>query len=180
MNEGLIPRRYAKALFKVALDRHCDQRVYELMLTLAHSFDTMHELHTLVANPFVEQSKKDDIISTAAGASDADKTFADFLKLLAQNKRIDMINAIANAYVDVYRQAHNIRRVEVISAQQLDPATVGRIKSLVEQNLNGATMEFSSSTNPDIIGGFIVNIDNERLDASLSHKLEEMRRQLLK
>lgn len=180
MNEGLIPRRYAKALFKVALDRKCDQRVYSLMLTLAHSFDTTPELHTLVANPFVDQTKKDEIIATAAGATDGDTTFADFLKLLARNKRIDLVNAIANAYVDVYRHAHNIRRVEVVSAQQLDPASVGRIKALVEHQLNGATMEFSSSTNPDLIGGFIVNIDNERLDASLSHKLEEMRRQLLK
>lgn len=179
MNEGLIPRRYAKALYKVALERKVDQRVYVLMQTLASSFDTTHGLQAMVSNPFVAQDEKDKIITTAAGASDADSTFADFLKLLAQNKRTDMLNEIARAYIDIYRQEHNIRKVEVVSAAPLDPAVLKRITSLVESHLHGATMEFSSAVDPDLIGGFVINVDNERLDASVSHQLKELRQSLL-
>ena len=56
MNEGLIPRRYAKALYKVALERNQGKRMYDLMQTLASSFDANHDLAATVANPFVAQA----------------------------------------------------------------------------------------------------------------------------
>ena len=179
MNEGLIPRRYAKALYKVALERNQGKRMYDLMQTLASSFDANHDLAATVANPFVAQADKDRILTTAAGATAADATFADFLKLLARNRRVDLVNEIAHAFVDYYREENNIRRVEVVSAAPLDPAVEKRIKALVEANLHGGTMDFSSSVNPDLIGGFVVNIDNERLDASLRNQLKELRLRLL-
>ena len=180
MNEGLIPRRYAKALYKVAVERKVDERVYSLMQTLVSSFDSTPGLQAMVSNPFVARDEKYRIISTAAGAADADSTFADFLKLLAQNKRTDIIHAVAIAYIDIYRQEHNIRKVEVVSAAPLDPAVLKRIRSLVENHLHGATMEFSTTVDPSLIGGFVINVDNERLDASLRNSLKELRLSLLK
>ena len=153
--------------------------MYDLMQTLASSFDANHDLAATVANPFVVQADKDRILTTAAGATAADATFADFLKLLARNRRVDLVNEIAHAFVDYYREENNIRRVEVVSAAPLDPAVEKRIKALVEANLHGGTMDFSSSVNPDLIGGFVVNIDNERLDASLRNQLKELRLSLL-
>jgi len=179
MNEGLIPRRYAKALYKVAVERNVDRRLYVLMQTLADSFDSTAGLQAMVANPFVAQVEKDKIIATAAGASEADNTFVDFLKMLAQNKRTGMLNEIARAYIALYRQERNIRKVEVVSAAQLDPAVEKRIVSLVEKHLSGATMEFSTAVDPSLVGGFVINVDNERLDASISHQLTELRRSLL-
>lgn len=179
MNEGLIPRRYAKALYKVAVERKVDERVYVLMQTLVSSFDNTSGLQGVVSNPFVAQDEKDKIIITAAGAGVADTTFADFLKVLVHNKRIDMVNEIARAYVDIYRQQHNIRKVEVVSAAPLDLAVLGRITSLVERHLHGATMEFTTTVDPALIGGFVINVDNQRLDASVSNQLKELRQSLL-
>ena len=179
MNEGLIPRRYAKALYKVALDRKCDSRIYELMQNLAAAYGVSETLRQLLANPFVDGADKTAALEAAAGASDSDTTFADFVKLLIENRRIDMAGGVAHAYVDLYRQEHNIRRVEVISAAPLDKAVEQRIKAVVEAHLHGASMEFSTKVDPDLIGGFIVSVDNERLDASLRHSLKEIRLNLL-
>lgn len=179
MNEGLIPRRYAKALYKVALERGQDTAMFTLMSTLAQSFGQNPSLGEAVANPFIDIAEKDRLLTVAAGATGADSTFADFLKLLARNKRIPLIGSIALAYIDIYRKARNIRRVEVVSAAPLDPAVEARIKDIVAKHLNGATMDFSSHVDPDLIGGFIVNIDNERLDASLRNQLKELRLSLL-
>ncbi|MDE6334315.1 MAG: F0F1 ATP synthase subunit delta [Muribaculaceae bacterium] len=179
MNEGLIPRRYAKALYKVAVERKVDERVYVLMQTLVSSFDNTSGLQGVVSNPFVRQYQKEKIIITPVGAGAADTTFADFLKMLAHNKRIDMVNEIAHAYVDIYRQQRNIRKVEVVSAAPLDSAVLGRITSLVERHLHGATMEFTTTVDPALIGGFVINVDNQRLDASVSNQLKELRQSLL-
>ena len=179
MNEGLIPRRYAKALYKVALERDCQKRMYELMQTLAGSFESNSGLQDTIANPFVGASEKAALATTAAGATAADSTFADFLKLLDENRRIDLLHSIAIAYLDIYRKANNICRVEVVSAAPLEPAVEKRIKQLVEAHLHGATMQFSAATDSDLIGGFVINIDNERLDASLRNQLKELRLGLL-
>ena len=179
MNEGLIPRRYAKALYKVALQRNCDSRMYLLMQNLAAAFAASHELRSIVANPFVANDDKASAIAAAAAAGPDDTTFTDFLKLLIQNRRIDLCGAVANAYVGLYRQERNIRRVEVISAAPLDPAVEQRIKSVIEEHLHGASMEFSTKVDPDLIGGFIVTVDNERLDASLRNRLKEIKLNLL-
>lgn len=180
MNEGLIPRRYAKALYKVAAERNQQQRLFELMQTLQASFQNNQELRQLVANPFVDQTEKSKLLLVAAGASSSDATFVDFLKLLEHNRRIDLVELIAVAYTDYYRSVNNIRRVQVVSAEPLDPSVENRIKQVITQHLNGATMDFSASVNPDLIGGFVVNIDNERLDASLRHQLKELKLNLLK
>lgn len=180
MNEGLIPRRYAKALFKVDSDHNTAARTYAMMQTLVKSFATNPALREMVANPFIASADKDRILATAAGANTTDAGFFDFLKLLHRNRRIDMIEQIALAYLDIYRQANHIRRVEVVSAAALDPTVEQRIKAVVNSHLHGDTMEFDSHVDPELIGGFVVNIDNERLDASLSHSLKELRLSLLK
>ena len=179
MNEGLIPRRYAKALYKVAVERNCSDRIYSLMQQLAATFASSEQLRALIANPFVEAADKEAAVTAAAGAAATDETFADFLKLLIQNRRMDLCASVANAYVDIFRKERNIRRVEVISAAPLDSAVEKRIKSVIEEHLHGATMEFSAKVDPALIGGFIVTVDNERLDASLRNRLKEIRLNLL-
>lgn len=179
MNEGLIPRRYAKALYKVAVERKQQTKMYALMQTLAESFSKIESLKATIANPFVADGDKSKILATAAGATAGDVTFDDFIKLLIKNRRIDLINEIAHAYVSLYREENNIKRVEVVSAAALDPEVEKRIKALIESHLGGATMEYTTAVNPELIGGFIVNIDNERLDASLRNQLKELRLSLL-
>lgn len=179
MNEGLIPRRYAKALYKVAIARKCDDRLYALMLNLSGAASANHDLRNIIANPFVADSDKVTALTTAAGATKSDSTFADFLKLLIENSRLDLCVDIANAYVDYYRKERNIHSVELISAAPLDPDVINRIKDVVEKHLHNATIEFTSKINPDLIGGFIVNVDNERLDASLRNRLKNIRLNLL-
>lgn len=180
MNEGLIPRRYAKALYKTAQERGLSERMYSLMQTLATAFDSTSDLGDLVNNPYVSATDKMRILTTAAGATDSDALFADFLKLLENNRRIDMAGAIAHAYEAVYRRENNICRVVLTSAAPLPADVVGRIKSVIDSHLpQGAKMEFSDKIDPDLIGGFVVTIDNERLDASVKNSLRDLRLQLL-
>lgn len=180
MNEGLIPRRYAKALYKVGVERDCAAGLYSLMQNLAAAFDADPGLARAIDNPFVSPADKTALLSTAARATGSDVTFSDFLKLLERNRRTDMARAIAVDYASYYRHECGIRRVTVISAAPLDPALLDRIKAVVKAQLHGDSMEFSTQVDPALIGGFVVNIDNERLDASVSRQLKELRQSLLK
>ena len=154
--------------------------MYSLMIALAASCDANQQIDTLVNNPYVETSDKDNIILAAAGATASDTLFKDFLKLLAQNHRIGMVDLIAHAFVAEYRSENNISSVTLSSAAPLPTDVVDRIKSLIQRQLpQGASMEFSTIVDPDLLGGFVVNIDNQKLDASVKNSLRDLRLQLL-
>lgn len=179
MNEGLIPRRYAKALLKVAQERGDDKRLYSLMGTLAASFEAHPDLSTAVANPFISADEKIKLLTTAAGAGDKDVTYADFLKLLRNNNRMPLVRGIALAYGEDYRRSNNIYKVEVTAAAPMDSAEESRLKKLVQSHLKGGTMEYTFKVDPDLIGGFTVSIGSEKLDSSVRNSLNELRLKLL-
>ena len=102
------------------------------------------------------------------------------MKLLIENKRISAIRSIALAYLTIYRKANNIYLVEVVSAAEMDADSQSRLKTLIESHLNGGSMEFSQRVDSQLIGGFVVNIDSERLDASVQNELKQLRLNLLR
>lgn len=179
MNEGLIPKRYAKALLEFARERNADTRLYGLMGTLVHSFAANPGLEEIMANPFVAPDRKEQLLVTAAGAGSDDVVYADFLKLLRKNKRLPLARAIAMAYGEGYRKGHDIYRVEVTAAAPMAPADEQRLKKLIGSHLNGGTMEYSFKVKPELIGGFTVSVGSEKLDASVQNDLKQLQLKLL-
>lgn len=188
MNEGLIPKRYAKALYKVSEERHDSEQIYRLMNVLAGTFASTPELQRAVANPFVGADDKLSLILMAAGlpkdackkeASAACGTFVDFIRLLAKNRRIGIIYLAAQAYCGIYRSERHIRKVSVASAAPLDNSLKERILEVVKKETGDDSLETVFVTDPSLIGGFTVDIDNRRLDASLSNELKQLRLSLI-
>ncbi len=179
MNEGLIPRRYAKALYEVALENHADARLYELMKRLSASFDSQPGLSEVLSNPYVSDADKSMLLTTASGAEAGDSLFKDLLKLLSKNRRMDMARGIALAYVELYRQSNRIYEVKVTSASPMSDEENERLYKMIERHLNGGTMEFTHTVDPSLIGGFTVSVGNERIDASVSNELKQLRLNLI-
>jgi len=179
MNEGLIPSRYAKALLKFALEKNADGRLYELMTHLSASFVEFPDLGATMANPFIAPDKKQQLLTTAAGAGTADDVFADFLKLLQRNNRLPLVRAIALAYGKDYRKLNRIYKVEVTAAAPLTAGQEERLKQLILSHLHGGTMEYDFKLNPELIGGFAVKIGSEQLDASVRNELKQLQLKLL-
>jgi F-type H+-transporting ATPase subunit delta len=179
MDQGLIPNRYANALYKYASEQGAAERVYELMKCLCASFTEQPRLQEVVANPFVAINDKTVLLTTASGATSTDTVFADFIKLLVGNGRIDIVRTIALRYLDLYRRANNIYKVHVVTATEMPADVLGKLHSLVERHLGGATVEYDHAVDASLIGGFVVDINSERLDASLESELRQLRFKLL-
>ena len=180
MDQGLKPRRYAKALYLAAQDRGADAKLYALMKSVADAFAAEPALAKAMQNPEVSDADKQRLILTAAGTTAADAPLlADFIKLLCRNRRIALFHEAALAYRRIYRDEHKICRVEVVAAAQPAPQAEQRLKKLIEAHIGDHTMEYSLRVDPSLIGGFVVNIDNSRLDASIKNELKQLRLNLL-
>ncbi len=179
MNAGLIPRRYAKALYAAAVENGQDAAVYDRMLQLEQGFAAQPGMQSVMANPFVSDSDKISLLSVSAGIGRSAGILADYFKLLAQNGRLDMARASAMAYVNIYRRAHNIFKVSVRTAAPLAAVEEERLRALIERHLDGGILEYDTVVDPSLIGGFTVSVGNELLDASVSKELKQLRLNLL-
>lgn len=184
MNEGLIPSRYAKALYEFACEKDASAGVYALMGRLEQSFAGNADLSQTISNPFIDDARKMDLLRIAAGVEKgsrevADTVYADWLKLLQENRRLDMARNIAVAYGDIYRRNNHIYRVHITSAAALGAPERERLEKLIRSHLKDATEEYTYTVDPGLVGGFTIDIENERLDASVKNELKQMRLKLL-
>jgi F-type H+-transporting ATPase subunit delta len=179
MNEGLIPQRYAKALYKFALDKNNAEQVYGEMKAIADSFETNPDLAKVLSNPFINKEDKGNLLLSAAGTSLEDNYRA-FVKLLLDNKREQYAREVALAYRSIYRKANNIACVKIATASELGTELEAKLRTMVSEAYGDMTLEFTFVVIPDLIGGFVIDVDSQRLDASISNEIEQLRHNLLR
>lgn len=178
MNDGLIPNRYAKALYKLSLECGDTAIIYKEMKQLAAAYAAEAGLKKAVNNPFLPTSDKLKLLCAASGAKN-DGTSAKFMGLVIKNNRIDFMRAIALAFMKQYRELNGIAKVEIVTATQLGDDEINAIVDVVKDQFGGKTIELTKSVNPDLIGGFTVDVDSRVLDASVKNQLEKLRLKLL-
>lgn len=179
MNDGLIPQRYAKALYKYALEKKVADVVYDELLEVINSFSSNRELQKVISNPYVAKADKEKLLIAAAGKN-VEEGYSSFVKLILESGREEYSLRMALAYRQIYRKANNISQVEIVTAAALGDKETKKLQNLVQQSCPDRKLEFKFTINPEIIGGFIVNLDSVRLDASISNEIEKLRLNLLR
>ena len=178
MDIGVISVRYARALLKSATDAKIEDAVYTEMQQLAKSYVEVPQLRFTIDNPMLSKDKKEALLLIAAGKKPSDLTKV-FIQLVLKEDRESVMQFIANSYVTLYRQQKNVIRGRLITAAAVSPETEQKMRQMVESKTNG-TVEFETEVNPEIIGGFILEYDTFRMDASVKSKLNTILTQLKK
>ena len=172
MDIGVISVRYARALLKSATDAKIETDVYKEMQTLAKSYAEVPQLRQTIDNPMLSKDTKQALLLTAVGEESSELTKV-FISLVLKEDRENVMQFIANSYVTLYRQQKNVICGRLITAAAVSPATEQKMRQMVESKTNG-TVEFETEVNPDIIGGFILEYDTYRMDASVKSKLNSI------
>jgi len=172
MDIGVISVRYARALLKSATDAKIEADVYKEMQTMAKTYAEVPQLRQTIDNPMLSKDTKQQLLLTAVGEKPCELTKA-FISLVLKEDRENVMQFIANSYVTLYRQQKNVIRGRLITAAAVSPATEQKMRQMVESKTNG-TVEFETEVNPDIIGGFILEYDTYRMDASVKSKLNSI------
>ena len=178
MNIGVISVRYARALLKAATDANVEDRVYDEMQTLAKSYIDVPRLRTTIDNPMLPKDKKRQLVITAM-CGEVTQLSEAFAELVLREDRENVLQFMANSYITLYRKQKNIIRGNLTTAVAVSEATEQKMRQMVESKTKG-TVEFETEVNPDIIGGFVLEYDTYRLDASVQSQLREVLTQLKK
>lgn len=178
MIAGLIPNRYAKALYKVAVESGNAMNVYDEMKRVVESFQNNSGLEKVLANPYVDVADKEAVLLKSAGENPGED-YRKFVKLILDHKREEFAYLMALAYRDIYRRQNNISQVKITTAVELPDSEIEKLRNVVEKSFSDTTFEYSYAIDPEIIGGFIIDVDSTRMDASMSGELAQLRQNLL-
>lgn len=178
MNTGVISVRYARALLKCALEKHVEDNVFQEMLALSHNYAHISDLRQTIDNPMLHQDKKQELIELACGTNPTQLT-KDFIRLVLSAGRENILQYIFTSYITLYRQQKHIISGKLITATAVTEDIEKRMEAVVHSQSKGI-INFQSEVNPDIIGGFILEYDSYRMDASVQTKLNKILKQLKK
>lgn len=178
MDIGIISVRYARALLKSALELKIEDKVYAEMQVLSHSFLEVPDLRTTIDNPMLSKDKKQKLLETACGINITDLT-RKFIVLVLKEDREKTLQFMAASYISLYRKQKNIIRGKLTTATSVSTEMEKRMQQMVEGKTHGV-VEFNTEVDPDIIGGFILEYDTYRMDASVRTKLHNILSELKK
>jgi len=176
MNAGIISNRYAKAIFQFAFERKEDSRLREELKILSEQFVAVPMLSKVLDDPTVSTAVKIDILTTAAGKT-ISNTYLRVITMIIKNGRAHYMQSIALMYDKVFRKAKNRVIMKLITTEPANDDMKNKLVKLGEKNEE--QVDFVTKNDDGIIGGFILEIEDLRLDASIKNQLNQLRLELI-
>ncbi len=179
MDIGIVSMRYAKALLGYARSTGKEDVVYEEFKSLMRSLESHPELKVALQNPVVSDEEKFSLICAASvGKTTPSEEFRRFIALVQKNKRDDLLHFICHSFLSLYRNSKHIGVAKLTTAVPVSQEVEERIRKSASTLLH-ARMEVLTEVNPSIEGGFIFDINDYRLDASVATQMKRVKQQFI-
>ncbi|MDR2057129.1 MAG: F0F1 ATP synthase subunit delta [Dysgonamonadaceae bacterium] len=177
MNVGTISTRYAKAIFQYAAGRGEEERLHAEMKALSEQFTAFPLLGKVLEDPTVPSAEKINVLITAAGKTPSDAC-QQAVRLVIKNGRGHYMQHIALVYDKVYRKEKNRTIIKLTTTEQADIDMQKALIDLVVKEKD-KQVDFAATIDENIVGGFILEIEDFRLDASVKNQLNRLRLELV-
>ena len=178
MDIGIVSVRYAKALLRFATENKEEQLVYAEMENLSATFLKVQALQPALLNPVLTNVQKTQLLTSACvGNGKITKSTKRFIELVTEKKRADLMMFIANTYMTLYRKSKGIIKGCLTVPTEISENVSKRLQQIIESKTSNQ-VEFEVRVDEEIGGGFILDYDTYRLDASLRTQLNELKRAL--
>lgn len=176
MLKGAIARRYAGAMFELALKQDALERTLDDVQGLARLF-ARRTLAYLLREPRVPARRKEQALREALGSRVLPISL-NLALLVVQRGLVDLMPNIATELQQLVLDHHNQATAEVTTAAQLDSEQVALLRRALTE-MTGKTILLQTRVDPAILGGVIARVGDQVIDGSVQQRLQALRRQLL-
>lgn len=177
MNTEVISSRYAKALLSYVLENGVEDKVYSQVETILQAMrDTPPLGEYILKHDDISLSKKIGLLATALAEPLAEE-LEKFLQLVSDHRRMELLQVMLWAFVSRYREAKGIKIGSLVTAVHAEGLRE-RLESMLSDR-DSAEVHFRAEVDPELIGGFVFEIDGCRLDASVRTKLKKISDELI-
>lgn len=176
MNDSIIARRYAKAFFQLGVENKKLDVFAKDLKGLLNLYKQDENFQVIINNPVISNSKKKDLFKKLFG-NKVDDLVLKLLYLLIRKSREGYLPDIARSYIRMYQDYANIQEVQITAAYEIEQELVDEIERLLNK-MSGKTSDIHTKINSELIGGFILKVDDSQLDASVRGQLNSIKKQL--
>ena len=182
MNTGIIASRYATALLKLVEETGGGETVIRQVEALSKTLDVMPELRRAVDDSKTVSSDQKLALFETVLDEELAPELRKFIGLVIENGRVADIRLIFKSFISDYYNSKGIIRGKLILPSANSPQTlkglVDKLEMLVHDR-TGKKLLLTTEVNESLIGGFVFEVEDQLLDASVSHQLEMIRRQFI-
>ena len=171
--QASLAGRYATALFGLARDESQIDAVSRSLDTLEVAMTESADFRTLVTSPLVGRAEAAKAVRALTPTLGLDPTTAKFLGVLAENGRLGELKAIIKTVRTLASGHRGETSAEVTSAHPLNDDQLARLKSTLKARL-GRDVTIEPKVDPQLLGGLVVRLGSQMIDASIRTKLNNL------
>ena len=176
MIEGTLSRRYAKALFQLAVADGKEDAVADELASFAGAF-AVPELRHVLNDPAFSRQRRKNIVAQVARELAVSVLVTHFLELLVDHDRLGFYPAIVERYRRMLDDQKGQAAARVVSARSLDESELKRLVATLE-SISGKKIVLKQETDASLIGGAVVHLEDKIYDGSVRAQLEKMKKQV--
>lgn len=176
MIAGSLSRRYAKAVFQLALAQGTEEQIGREIEQFAGAFQNP-VLNTVLNNPtFAVQSRKNIVVEVARNLQ-LSPLAVHFLSLLVERDRLSFFQAIVERYRRMLDEKKGQAEARVIAASALEENDLNRLGQTLEK-ISGKRIVIHQESDPSLIGGLVIHLEGKVYDGSVRTQLEKITKQV--
>ena len=177
MQDGQISKRYGSALFSVAANFRIIDEIFNDFNKFINFCNEKLCLKEFISQTFIDKQERFEVIELLGKELFFNEYFINFLHLLIEQERIGYLPKIFTEYSNLRDNSNNVLKVKVISAKELKPEEKSKLIEMTEKAMK-KTVSIKSEIDENILGGYIINIDNVLYDSSIKTRLDNFHKYL--
>jgi F-type H+-transporting ATPase subunit delta len=171
--QASLSGRYATALFDLARDSKAIDSVGKSLDSLKEALAASTDFASLTTNPLVSRSAAASAVAALAKSMKLDTLTANFLGVLAQNRRLGELGAIIRAFGALASAHRGEATADVTSAHKLDTKQIAALGAQLKAKV-GRDVAINQKVDPAILGGLVVKIGSQMIDSSIKTRLNTL------
>ena len=178
MKNQKLASRYASALLGLADEHNLLEDVYQDMLHIEALVKESREFDAFLKSPIIKVNQKTKVLRLALKGQINDLTER-FIELLIKNSREFYLQDVVNSFIQLYDLKKDIKTAYITTAQPLNAENLEKLKEITKL-IKADSVKIVQKIDEDLIGGFILNVDDYQIDASIESNLKELERDFAK
>ncbi len=178
MQNPRLAVRYAKSLLDLAQEQNLLEPIFDDMQLLDHICKSNHDFASVLRSPIIKEDKKNNIIE-AVTAGKINKLTASFIKLLGSKSREANLPEIITAFIQQYNVAKGIHKVKLTTAVPVSDEIKSSFIEKIKTSEGIKTIELEAVVDESLVGGFILEMEGHKADASIRRDLLDVQKQFM-
>ncbi len=171
-----LASRYAKSLIGLAIEKGQLEQVYADIQWLQAVCKSNRDFVSLLRSPIIKGETKKKIIHAVTTGNISEMTKG-FITLLVTKNRESNLPEINSAFIAAYKEHKNIKTILLTTATPVSEAMKNAIVAQVKKTAGFERVEVEEKLNPDLIGGFVLQVGDKLVDASIAYDLKAIAKQ---